>query len=180
MEDGNHLFLKKLDIFSYVELRLIKYLKTEINKIEEKTKRIINKKSVACIEWIEPMMNAGNWIPTVIEKAGGINTMGIESSHSHYIRMENLIEIDPDIILIMPCGFDIKRSLEEMHLIENQTGWNQLKAVKNNEVYITDGNQNFNRPGPRILESIQIVAEILYPDLFDFKLEGKTWINHIS
>ena len=156
---------------------LVKHIESEIEKVEVITNDIEEKKSVACIEWIEPMMNAGNWIPTVIEKAGGINTLGKESSHSHYITMKDLIKVNPDIILVMPCGFDIKRTLEEMYLLESDKEWENLRAVQMDNVYITDGNQYFNRPGPRILESVQIVAEILYPEIFNFGLKNKAWIK---
>jgi iron complex transport system substrate-binding protein len=82
---------------------------------------------------------------------------------------------DPEVILITPCGFSIERTLQEISLLQSQAGWDELKAVREGRVYVADGNHYFNRPGPRLVESLEILAEILHPDLFQFGHEGRGW-----
>jgi iron complex transport system substrate-binding protein len=135
------------------------------------------KVSIAVIEWIEPLMAAGNWMPELVEIAGGTNLFGEAGKHSPWMTWDELIEKEPDVILVTPCGFDNKRTLEEIHLIEQQPHYSALKAVRNKRVYVADGNQYFNRPGPRLIESLEIMAEILYPELFHFGHEGSAWLN---
>lgn len=110
-------------------------------------------------------MAIGNWAPQLVEMAGGINLFGEAGAHSPWMTWEQLVERDPDVIVTMPCGFDLKRTSREMHWLTDRTGWSDLRAVRNGQVYITDGNQYFNRPGPRVVESLQILAEILHPAL---------------
>lgn len=148
-----------------------------INSVEKNTQQISNKKKVACIEWLNPLMNAANWVPTLVEKAGGINLFGENKQDSHYIQWGDVVAQNPDVILIMPCGFDIERTSQEMHLLTELPGWNELPAVQNKQVYLTDGNQYFNRPGPRLADSVEIISEILYPDLFPRKHPKKDWIG---
>ena len=131
------------------------------------------KKKVGTIEWLDPLMNAGNWVPTLIEKVGGINLIGQDSEHSHYINFDDLA--DADITLIMPCGFSMEQSLRELSRLRLGEDWKRF--IQDNAVYVCDGNHFFNRPGPRILESAQIVAEILHPDHYRFGHEGQAWVR---
>jgi iron complex transport system substrate-binding protein len=140
-----------------------------VKSVLDRNKNSLSKPTVATIEWIEPLMFAGNWIPEMIEIAGGINLLGNAGEHSHYFKWEEITKADPDIILVMCCGFDITRTLEEMHIIANLPGFSELKAVKNQQFYVTDGNSYFNRPGPRITDSVEMLAEIFYPQLFPAK-----------
>jgi iron complex transport system substrate-binding protein len=134
------------------------------------------KPTVACIEWIDPLMAAGNWMPELVGMAGGVNLFGEAGKHSPWMTWDQLRAADPDVIAILPCGFDIPRVLEEMPLLTAQPGWAGLKAVKSGRVYVTDGNQYFNRPGPRLAESLEILADILHPGRFDFGHEGVGWM----
>ena len=118
--------------------------------------------TVACIEWIEPLMAAGNWTPELIALAGGIDLFGKAGIHSPWITWEALRAADPDVIIIAPCGFDLARTRQELHWITGRPDFGQLKAVRNGRVYLGDGNQFFNRPGPRVFETLQIIDEILH------------------
>jgi iron complex transport system substrate-binding protein len=131
---------------------------------------------VACIEWIEPLMAAGNWVPELVALAGGVNLFGEAGKHSPWMTFEQLREQDPDIIVVMPCGFELARTAAEMPGLTRQPGWNELRAVRNGKVFLTDGNQYFNRPGPRLVESLEILAELLHPEVFRFGHEGSGWI----
>ena len=130
---------------------------------------------VAMIEWIDPLMAAGNWMPTLVEMAGGINLFGEAGLHSPWLEWEALRAADPEVIVVLPCGFDMARSTAEMPALTARDGWQDLQAVRDRQVFITDGHQYFNRPGPRVAESLEILAEILHPGIFDFGWEGKGW-----
>jgi iron complex transport system substrate-binding protein len=140
-------------------------LQQSMRKISGRAQAEPERPRVACIEWIEPLMAIGNWAPELVEMAGGINLFGEAGAHSPWMTWEQLTERDPDVIITMPCGFDLERTSREMHWLTDRPGWRDLRAVRNGEVYIADGNQYFNRPGPRVVESLQILAEILHPAL---------------
>ncbi len=155
---------------------LIDLIKAKINN----TEKIVYQKpnpSIAAIEWIDPLMAAGNWVPQLIKVAGGKNLFGEEGKHSPWMKYNDLVDQDPEIIIVMPCGYDIKKSLIEIKTLESKKGWGSLKAVRNRNVYITDGNQFFNRPGPRIIESLEILQEIIHPDLSEFKHIDSGWVK---
>lgn len=130
---------------------------------------------VAYIEWIEPLMTGGNWMPTLVEMAGGENLFGEAGKHSPMLKWETLVEADPDIIFVSPCGFDLARTRQEMHWLVEKPEWSKLQAVKEGRVYLADGNQYFNRPGPRVVESLQILAEVFHPTKCSYGFEGKGW-----
>jgi len=148
-----------------------------INIIRHKLKFSTEKPKVACIEWLSPLMIAGNWTPEIIEIAGGVPVLSEKGKHSGYVSFEDIQNQDPDIIVLMPCGFSIERTLREINLLLELPGWRALKAIQENRFYIVDGNQYFNRSGPRITDSIEIMAEIISPKQFAFGYEGKGWIR---
>ncbi len=126
-------------------------------------------------EWIEPLMASGNWMPELIAMAGGVNLFGEAGKHSPWMRWEELREKDPEVIVVLPCGFDIKRTRQELSALTQKPGWSDLKTVREGRVYVLDGNQYFNRPGPRLVESLEILAEVLHPAVFHFGHEGTGW-----
>ncbi|GAB4550118.1 MAG: cobalamin-binding protein [Anaerolineae bacterium] len=154
---------------------LIGQLKSRMAAIEDAASHIAAKPTVACIEWIEPLMAAGNWMPELVQMAGGTNLFGEAGKHSPWMDWEALRAADPEVIVVLPCGFDIPRTLQEMPLLEAHEGWQTLQAVRANRIYVTDGNQYFNRPGPRLAESLEILAEIFHPDRFHFGHQGIGW-----
>ena len=131
--------------------------------------------SIACIEWIDPLMMAGNWVPELVECAGGVDPLGEAGKHSGYLDIDELVAADPDVIAVMPCGFDMERAAREMPALTTRPEWRRLSAVREGRVLITDGNQYFNRPGPRVVESAEILAECLHPGRFDFGHRGRGW-----
>jgi iron complex transport system substrate-binding protein len=114
----------------------------------------VAKPRVVFIEWIEPLMAGGNWMPELIDLAGGSNVL------SSWITWDQLADADPDIIVVAPCGFDVAASQRDWHYLASNPAWNNLRAVQNGNVHIEDGNQFFNRPGPRLAESFEILAEL--------------------
>jgi iron complex transport system substrate-binding protein len=131
--------------------------------------------TVACVEWIDPLMASGNWMPELVEMAGGVNLFGTAGRHAPWMQWEDLAARDPDVIVILPCGYDIPRSRQDLPVLTGKPGWPRLKAVWNRRVFLADGNQYFNRPGPRLAESLEILAELLHPDAFRFGHEGTGW-----
>src|SRR5262245_60676798 len=156
---------------------LVAGLRRRMGEIEEKARTAQSRRTVACIEWIDPLMAAGNWSPELVEMAGGANLFGEVGKHSPWMSWEELVAADPDVIFISPCGFDIARTMEETDLLTGRPEWRELKAVRENRVFVADGNQYFNRPGPRLVESLEILAELLHPELFNFGHEGKGWVR---
>ncbi len=155
--------------------RLVKSLTSEVKEIAATAKSAPDRPHVACIEWLEPLMAAGNWIPELIAFAGAHSLFGEAGKHSPWMTWEALVETDPEVIIAMPCGFDLHRTRAEMHWLCDRPEWPELTAVKAGEVFLCDGNQFMNRPGPRIVESLRICAEILHPDLFPATLEHIGW-----
>ncbi len=145
--------------------------------IRHKLKFISEKPKVACIEWLAPLMVAGNWTPELVQIAGGDPILAVNGKHSPFVDFKEIVAANPEIIVVMPCGFSIPRTLQEINLLLDQPGWNDLKAVKENRIYIADGNQYFNRSGPRLTDSIEILAEIINPKQFVFGYEGEGWIK---
>jgi iron complex transport system substrate-binding protein len=131
--------------------------------------------TVACIEWLDPLMAAGNWMPELVELAGGVNLFGAAGKHSPWMTWEQLVAAEPDVIVLLPCGFDIVRTRRDLHVLTGRPEWPRLKAVRNGRAVIADGNQFFNRPGPRLVESLEILAELLHPEQFSFGHKGSGW-----
>jgi iron complex transport system substrate-binding protein len=155
--------------------KLVHDLQMRCAAIREVASTLKHRPSCVDIEWIEPMMAAGNWMPQLIEMAGGTNLFGKSGEHSPWMKFEELANADPEVIMIAPCGFGISRASEELHLLQKQSAWKQLRAVRDCRVFIADGNQYFNRPGPRIVESLEILAELIHPQTFRFGHEGAGW-----
>ena len=151
---------------------IVKNIKNDISIISKKNK---NKDpvSIGCIEWIEPLMFAGNWVPEIVQIAGGKSLFGVAGKHSNWSKYEELYQCDPDKIIFMPCGYDMSKTKVELSNLIHDVKWKNLKAVKTDEVYITDGNQYFNRPGPRLLDSIKIMDDIINnSNVYNFKNHG--------
>jgi iron complex transport system substrate-binding protein len=123
---------------------------------------------VLCVEWIEPLMPAGNWTPQLIEFAGGISGLAAAGEHSRYATWEEVAAFDPQVILVMPCGFDLPRTLSEAAQLAHIPQWRQFTAVKNRNVFAIDGNALLNRSGPRLIESLEVLAQLIHPQLFNF------------
>ena len=155
-------------------------LTARLDAIRERTRKLEKRPVVACIEWIDPLMHAENWVPELVEIAGGRVMLGEAGRHSGYFEFEQMVETDPDVIAVMPCGFGIPRTAAEMPPLAAQPGWSELSAVRNGRVFLTDGNQYFNRPGPRVVESAEILAELLHPEVFHFGHRGSGWTEWVG
>lgn len=140
-------------------------LEKRIQKIRESTNS--KRQKVLAIEWIDPFFTAGHWVPEMIDIAGGINRISKTGEHSKRLTMEEVTKSEPDIIILMPCGFDVKRTISEYNkTLKNNDIWNSLMAVKNNKVFAVDANSFFSKPSIRTVDGIEILAKIINPERF--------------
>lgn len=152
-------------------------LKLRVDTCASKTQHIPveSRPTVACIEWPDPLMAAGNLIPELVTLAGGRSLFGDVGKPSPWMDWQALCAADPDVIVFMPCGYDLNKTYEEVQPLTQRPEWLSLKAVQTGRVYLTDGNQYFNRPGPRLVDSLEILTEIIHPELFNFGYQETGW-----
>jgi len=160
-------------------VQLVTRLRRHMRGIAERAAEIAPRR-VACIEWIDPLMAAGNWTPELIHMAGAVDVLGKPGAHAGRIEFSELAAADPDTIFVTPCGFDLTRTRAEMPALMRLPGWNELRAVREGRVFLGDGNAFFNRPGPRVAEALEILAEALHPAAFRFGHEGKGWERFVQ
>lgn len=137
-----------------------------VEELQERLERLAGRSvdtrpTVAAIEWIDPLMAAGNWVPELIHMAGGEALFATPGQHSPWLEWDALVAADPDVIVMMPCGYQIPQTLADLAPLTGRDGWRELSAVRNGRVFVADGHHFFNRPGPRLVESAQIIAEAL-------------------
>lgn len=133
---------------------------------------------VAFIEWIDPPMSGGHWMPELIDAAGGISLFGEAGANSPWIGWGQVAAADPDIILVAPCGYQIAKSIAEMRVLDDIPLWRSLRSVQTGQVFVADGNAFFNRPGPRLVESAEILAEVMHPGAVACGHMGHTVVRH--
>lgn len=155
--------------------RLVESMDRRMAEIAAKARSTGQRPRVAVIEWQEPLMAAGNWTPELIAMLGAENLFGKPGEHSPWMKFEDLAASDPDAIVCAPCGYDLDRTRAEMHWLADRAEWAGLRAVREGRVFLADGNQYFNRPGPRVVETLEILAQILYPQAFGPGFEGSGW-----
>ncbi|RZD40778.1 MAG: cobalamin-binding protein [Thaumarchaeota archaeon] len=146
-----------------------KNLKKELEKRIEKikNKKINNTPKIVAIEWVDPFFTAGHWVPEMIEISGGVNLISKTGEHSRKMTMQEIENAQPEIIILMPCGFDVKRTkIEYEKFLKNDKDWNKLQAVKENKVFAVDANSFFSKPSIRTIDGIEILAKIIHPEIF--------------
>lgn len=151
---------------SDVARRVVARLRRRVERIREKTEALALRPKVCCIEWLEPIMISGHWVPQMVEYAGGEDWLGEIGWPSRSADWEEILSYNPDVIVLMPCGFSIERTLREIDLLTERDGWEELTAVKESQVFVVEASAYFNRPGPRIVAGLEILAEIIHPESF--------------
>ena len=148
--------------------RFVAQLEARVGVVRQKsaTMSAADRPRVACIEWIDPPMLAANWMPELVELAGGAYPLSQTGEHSTYADWQSMVRYDPEVVVVMPCGFDLQRTSSEASTLERLADWQTMSAVKNGRVILVDGNAYFNRSGPRIVDSLEILAHLLHPDQF--------------
>ncbi len=137
-------------------------------RLEDISSRVmlLDRPRVLCIEWLKPFFTAGHWVPQMVEIAGGVNCISRRGEPSRRLEFSEIVDADPDIIVFMPCGFDVNRALKEFNCVEGIDDWYDLKAMKAKQVYVVDANSYFSRPSHRAVRGVEILAKIIHPDEF--------------
>lgn len=148
---------------------LVKGLQERIDRVYSATTGSARPR-VACLEWLDPIFIAGHWIPEMVTLAGGDDVLGHAGHPSFVVEWDGVLAAEPEIIVVMPCGFDIPRTRSEMRLLTARPGWETLGAVRSNAVFLTEASSYFSRPGPRVVDGLEILATILHPERFSFDL----------
>ncbi|BCL33837.1 cobalamin-binding protein [Nostoc sp. MS1] len=177
LEDVWHDIEHVANAFGVDSVKVLENLEARVKICQQKIQGLSLEEvpTVACIEWTDPLMAAANWIPELVNLAGGQTLFSVVGQPSPHLKWENLVVSNPDIIIFMPCGFDLQRTRQEAQLFTQNPQWQKLHATQTGRVYITDGNSYFNRPGPRLVDSLEILSEILHPEIFDYGYKGKAW-----
>ena len=152
-------------------------LRDRIENIRNISERERDKPRVFCLEWLEPPFVAGHWVPDMVEIAGGNNGLRAKGEQSIRVNWEEVIEFAPHFIFVMPCGFDIDKTLNEIDVVTSNPLWHQTPASQKGNVYLVDANSYFSRPGPRIVEGIEIIARTILPDMFKMEPPPGSIIN---
>lgn len=137
-------------------------LRARVARLTEHTAKLRSQR-LACVEWLAPLMAAGNWVPELAAAAGAVCELAEAGAHSSWLEWQTLVDDRPDVLCAMPCGFTLRRTVEEMTELLREPRWQELPAVRNGRVFAVDGSSYFNRPGPRLAESAEILAGILHP-----------------
>lgn len=140
-------------------------LRARIGDVQQRTAGLPKPRTL-CIEWIEPLMLAANWTPQLVSLAGGEPGLVQPLAHSTYADWEQIVQYDPEVLIISPCGFDLPRSLEEAASLWQRKGFRELNAVREGRTFVVDGNAYLNRSGPRIIDSLEILASLIHPEVF--------------
>jgi iron complex transport system substrate-binding protein len=131
---------------------------------------------VAVLEWLDPLMGAGNWTPELVAMAGGISVTGESGQHAPWLSWEELLAADPDVLVLAPCGFTLERIMQDVPLLRQHPSWRSLRAVKTGRVYAIDGNAYINRSGPRLVESAEILGRVVWGELPGISVDEGAWI----
>tara|TARA_B100000674_G_scaffold426463_1_gene380644 strand:- start:194 stop:1114 length:921 start_codon:yes stop_codon:yes gene_type:complete len=145
---------------------IVNSLNSRINRIKDV--KISKRPKVLAIEWINPFFTSGHWVPEMIEMSGGENMITKKGEHSRKMKIEEIENEDPDVLVLMPCGFDVQRTVSEYEkYLKNDLRWNELRAVKERKVFAVDANSFFSKPSIRVVTGIEILAKILHPEMFE-------------
>ena len=134
------------------------------------------KPRVAVLEWLDPLMGAGNWTPELVSLAGGASVTGESGQHAPWLSWEELLAADPDVLILAPCGFTLERTMQDVPLLRQHPSWQSLRAVKTGRVYAIDGNAYINRSGPRLVESAEILGRVMWGELPSIIVDEGAWI----
>ncbi len=145
--------------------RLVRELKERISVVRERAVQFSTRPRIACLEWFDPIYAAGHWVPEMVELAGGHDVLGQKGKPSEKIHWKQVVELAPDVIVLMPCGFDVQRTAKEATILEQLNGWHDLPAVKAGKVFAVNGHAFFSRPGPRLVDGLEILAHIIHPEI---------------
>ncbi|QDS88566.1 corrinoid ABC transporter substrate-binding protein [Rosistilla ulvae] len=138
-------------------------LQRRIDTVAQRSRSIGRRPSVMLLEWIDPPFSAGHWNPELVAIAGGDEAIGVPAARSVTTPWETIVDADPEVMIVACCGFDVERAKQDLPILKSYRGWDRLRCVRNDRVYIVDGSAYFSRPGPRLIDSLEILAHALHP-----------------
>jgi iron complex transport system substrate-binding protein len=144
--------------------RAIAALQARVDAVVERNKGARSRPRVALLEWLDPPFSTGHWNPELVRLAGGVDGLGKEGAKSRTLKWSEVVEYQPEVVLISCCGFTTERSMQDVPLLDNVPGWNDVPAVRDGRVFVTDGAAYFSRPGPRLVDSLELLAHVIHPD----------------
>lgn len=153
---------------------LVGTIRERLRALGEKT-RALPAPRVVCLEWVDPVFPMSNWGPDLVALAGGECLLGAPGKHSTTTPWSDVVDARPDVLVVAPCGYGLPRALEEMPILTARPGWSDLPAVRNGRVFAADGNRYFNRSGPALFDTPEILAEMIHPQTFRPTHEGTVW-----
>lgn len=151
-------------------------LMDRLTKIELITTKL-HKRKVVCIEWFDPIYTSGHWIPEMVRIAGGYDILGKEGINSYAANWNDIVHLDPEIMILMPCGFDIRRAMRDIALLKELKGWNDISANKNGRIFVTNSSWYYSRPGPRLIDGLETMAKMIHPEVFGNNLPTEVAIK---
>jgi iron complex transport system substrate-binding protein len=146
--------------------------RARLDKVDARTRAASSRPRVFCMEWIDPVYGSGHWVPEMVRIAGGIDRLGREGTNTVRVRWEDVLQWRPEVLVVMPCGYDLEGTAAQAQKLSGYPGWLDLPAVRDGRVYAVDANSYFARPGPRVVEGTELLAHLIHPDLFEWK--GRT------
>ena len=155
--------------------QLVAGYRKRLEQLQDMTNRLGTKPRVTVLEWLDPLMAAGNWTPELVAFAGGQHVFGEIGLHSPWLSWEELQQADPDVLVLSPCGFDIERIMQDVSLLQQHSIWHTLQAVQQERVYVIDGNNYLNRSGPRLVESAALLARVIWDEVLDIRVDTDGW-----
>ncbi len=156
---------------------LVAKYKQRLTDMAVKTSAFGTKPGVAVLEWLDPLMGAGNWTPELVACAGGEPIFGEIGQHTPWLTWEELQAADPDVIVLSPCGYTLERAMQDVPLLQSHPVWANLQAVRNGRVYAIDGNQYLNRSGPRLVESAELLARVIWGERLPIIVDNNGWLH---
>jgi iron complex transport system substrate-binding protein len=146
--------------------KLCSSLRGRISKVKEKTGTVEKRPRVFFMEWLQPPWVGGHWIPEMVAYAVGVDGLGDLGKPSRRIDWDEVVEYQPEIIVLSPCGFNVSQVMEEAHVLASYQGWEKIPAFKSSRIYAVNASAYFSRSGPRVVDGLEILAHIMHPDLF--------------
>ncbi len=144
----------------------VESLRARLLAVESETWDLERVPTVGCLEWFEPLFNAGHWVPEMVEAAGGADVLAVPGKPSIRVEWRDVATAAPEVVVLMPCGFNVDRAVSDSKVLARLPGWRDLPAVRKDEVFAVDASSYFSRPGPRLVDGVEILAHILHPDAF--------------
>ena len=141
-------------------------LQRRIDAVEGRASLASHRPRVACLEWLDPIFFAGHWVPEMVGLAGGVDCLATPEEPSRRVEWDDVLKQEPEVVVVLPCGFDVPQAMREVNLLTEREGWGELPAVRDARVFVTNASAYYSRSGPRLVDGLEMLAEMIHPELF--------------